>query len=640
MDYNKMLKAIDKAEIVSFDIYDTLVVRNVLKPTDIFKIVEFRVQSELGVNIADFEKKRILAESMARKNKKREVSLKDIYDNLDYGLELSHDIMDCEMKIELEYSQARSDMKNVYDYCCKNNKKIVITTDIYLPKEYIKSLLDKCGYKKYDWLLVSSDIGFRKRDGSLFTYLINTVKVYPRDIIHIGDNKKSDCIQARKKGIKSFQVNRITNQVLPHYTQNQAFHVTAMQNSSFIAFVNNNITKQWNSSYKFGYTTLGLPLLGFCEWVYKNAKETKKYFLARDGYLIMQVYLTLYPEEYNFVHYLYLSRKALRVPKLFIDEEFSDIIESFPELSHYDDDIIFDLYNVSDFVQENWRKIHPSSYVDCNSRRSLLQDSNCHDLLQFIKEYDKDRLSSQFELLKDYLNQEDFRGKVALIDVGWRGSAQININNICKARKIEVDISGFYFGVEDSGFSNEEYKSQMHGFFWDWGMSNTTSRAILCGKKGIFECMFLSSEGSTEGYERGDDGIVVPVRSRANSEESNIIDKIQDGALFFTDSFKSYAKRMPNYNSESAAAGLVDFLNYPTMEDMIIGDVKFENYNRSYIAKPKPISSYLKKNNSYITDLKSSVWKVGFLKRSLGLPKIGIKYFNGLYGMYRRMKGQ
>ena len=86
MDYNKMLKAIDKAEIVSFDIYDTLVVRNVLKPTDIFKIVEFRVQSELGVNIADFEKKRILAESMARKNKKREVSLKDIYDNLDYGL--------------------------------------------------------------------------------------------------------------------------------------------------------------------------------------------------------------------------------------------------------------------------------------------------------------------------------------------------------------------------------------------------------------------------------------------------------------------------------------------------------------------------------------------------------------------------
>lgn len=633
-----MLNGIKKAKIVSFDIYDTLVVRNVLKPTDIFKIVELRAPDELSITIAGFENKRILAERIARKNKKTEVTLKDIYDNLDYTCELSRKIMNFEMQIELEYSQARSDIKSVYDYCCEHKKRIAITTDIYLPKEYIKSLLNKCGYRNYEWLFVSSDVGYRKRNGSLFTYLISAVKVNPKEIIHIGDNRKSDFIQARIKGIKSYQVNKISDEIPSHYFQNSCFDISTIQNSCFIAFLINNMPKQRDSSFKLGYTLLGLPLLGFCEWVYKNTKGSKKYFLARDGYLIMRAYLILYPAEKNFVHYLYISRKALRAPKLFIAEEFSDIIVTFPDLSHYDDDTIFNLYGVSDLVRENWRKINTTSYVDCNSRGKLLQDRSCIELLRYIKENEKERLSSQFDLLKDYLIQEDFNGKVALIDVGWRGSAQINLKDICTMGGIKADISGFYFGVEDSRICKEEYQSHMHGFLWDWEMNNAASRAILhglSGKKGVFESMFLSAEGSTEEYRRVTEGLVIPIRSCAISEESNIVAEIQDGALFLIDSIKCYTEKLPNYDSNSAAAGLIDFLAYPILEDMVIGDIQFENYKKSYIAKPKPIGAYLRAPYSYIADLKSSVWKAGFLKRSLRIPKVGIKWLNGLYNIFR-----
>ena len=74
VDADKILKEIKNYDIVSFDIFDTLLKRNVKEPTDVFSYMEKKYQ------INGFREKRIEAEKAARKKKNGlEISLEDIY---------------------------------------------------------------------------------------------------------------------------------------------------------------------------------------------------------------------------------------------------------------------------------------------------------------------------------------------------------------------------------------------------------------------------------------------------------------------------------------------------------------------------------------------------------------------------------
>ena len=68
MEYEKMSikKKIEDAKIVSFDVFDTLLLRNVCKPIDVFDIVENLYSNRYREKI-EFKKLRIEAE---KKNQK------------------------------------------------------------------------------------------------------------------------------------------------------------------------------------------------------------------------------------------------------------------------------------------------------------------------------------------------------------------------------------------------------------------------------------------------------------------------------------------------------------------------------------------------------------------------------------------
>ena len=55
----KIRQLIDKNEVISFDLYDTLIMRTVCNPNDVFKIVERKLEKKTGKKIAyyDFSKK-------------------------------------------------------------------------------------------------------------------------------------------------------------------------------------------------------------------------------------------------------------------------------------------------------------------------------------------------------------------------------------------------------------------------------------------------------------------------------------------------------------------------------------------------------------------------------------------------------
>ena len=62
INYKNAYKLIDKADIVSFDVFDTLITRMVSNPTQIFDIVQEEYNKKNKKRIYDFKKNRIYSE--------------------------------------------------------------------------------------------------------------------------------------------------------------------------------------------------------------------------------------------------------------------------------------------------------------------------------------------------------------------------------------------------------------------------------------------------------------------------------------------------------------------------------------------------------------------------------------------------
>ena len=74
---------------------------------------------------------------------------------------------------------------------------------MYLPLEIITSILVNNQINGYEKIYLSSEMGMTKHAGTLYNYVLTENNIKASQILHIGDNKNSDILQARKKGIKT-----------------------------------------------------------------------------------------------------------------------------------------------------------------------------------------------------------------------------------------------------------------------------------------------------------------------------------------------------------------------------------------------------------------------------------------------------
>lgn len=82
--------------------------------------------------------------------------------------------------------------------------KIILVSDMYWPVEYIRRLLNNCGFNlELDGIYVSCDYGESKANGKLFDVIMQKLDLLPDEIHHTGDNIHSDYINPISKGIKA-----------------------------------------------------------------------------------------------------------------------------------------------------------------------------------------------------------------------------------------------------------------------------------------------------------------------------------------------------------------------------------------------------------------------------------------------------
>ncbi|WP_049887999.1 hypothetical protein [Roseburia inulinivorans] len=152
----KYIDKLKKYDVISFDVFDTLIFRPISQPTDIFYFIGERME------ISDFKNIRIWAEGDARvkcmqKNGHMEVTLEDIWKNLAEDVGCSKEIgMKVEQEIELSLCYANPFMLDVWKELKKMGKKMIVVSDMYLSRDIIKKLLkmlDLWIVKKYMFLV-------------------------------------------------------------------------------------------------------------------------------------------------------------------------------------------------------------------------------------------------------------------------------------------------------------------------------------------------------------------------------------------------------------------------------------------------------------------------------------------------------
>lgn len=140
-------------EYISFDIFDTLIVRPFWKPEDIFMILDQEFSEKFDtINIVDFSTMRIQAEQIARSDssKGEEITLDDIYSEINKILKIDLDSLEKikrrEIELELEYCYPRQTGKELYNYAISIKKKSNLDFGhVFVVKSYKRNI-------KEEWL--------------------------------------------------------------------------------------------------------------------------------------------------------------------------------------------------------------------------------------------------------------------------------------------------------------------------------------------------------------------------------------------------------------------------------------------------------------------------------------------------------
>lgn len=631
ISYKDLEGRLKRYDEVSFDIFDTLIKRNVPKPIDVFQLME----ECLGYD--DFCKNRVGAEIEARKLS-GEVTLKDIYTVM---TSYDDDIKDILMAAEIEYESnlcvVNKDMIDIYNSIVKN-KRVFLISDMYLSKEVIESILEKNNITGYDELIISNEIGKNKSNGELFKYVIAKYKC--KNICHIGNNFMADYISARKSGLKAYKIKTNTYRLPKKYT------IDTNKGQYLESFLSNNHDAKRDYFYNFGYERFGPVLYGFIKWMYEDLKKEgiqEVYFMARDGYIMQKVYRELGYNNDIPDKYFEASRRSLRVPSYCDDYNLENVIKESPLLSTTNMEQLLDSLGLE--ISDYKEKIEKYGFtLEEHIKRDELINND-----QFIKFYEEikqdviDNSSTEKENLIKYLKQYDFNKKIAIVDIGWGGSMQKNLIQTLDNQGISNNITGYYLGLSKKSKQNlaaNGYKAK--GYLFDC-LNNDTDKDVVIAFRPLFETLFLEQSGSVKCYETHEDGKTVAVRYEYEyvkdgelSHEAKKVRNIQSGAVDFARDFKnSKVSLYINSDEEILFKYMYETGTNPNMEDVRkFGDfIFFNNGCGNYLAKPQKIRKYVVNPKKCLSDLSESQWKLGFLKYIIKIPFPYLRLYIKLHRM-------
>lgn len=617
---------LSKYRYVSFDIFDTLIKRSVAKPTDLFRLIEINYD-QIRRCKSGFEQKRIIAEQNARRELNRPITLEEIYEKL--RKEFGHDadkLKEMEVHMEIEGCQPNPPYVKMMNQCLEEGKTVVLISDMYLSSDIVKTMLEKCGIKGYHRLYISCEWNARKADGSLFRKVLEDLNLFPYQMVHVGDNLRSDYIMPISMGVQAKWIRNDQKQmckVPDTISSKSAFIFRTLQSCI------RNCSAEMNEWEYLGCKTFGPLLYGFSQWLIKQLSKDDiqdVYFLARDGFMLQRAF-----EKFNIkgirIHYLLCSRRSYQVPLIWRKPAFEDVILPLCQIDKMSLRIFMKRIGLDPqkYINQIYEKGLSLDYVYKN--RSFYSAPEIREFYQEIQEDVIQNSKIEYDGLLAYLQSQNFEDKIAVVDIGYQGSMQYALSSILQAEGKNISVMGYYVNVDTDSPLIREGKVNAKGYIHDSAPFNMLKKRGV--QKGLFEIQFLESHGSTHRFMlKGKDVEIeyAPFEYERNNsskvDEMTIISDYQSGALslveYMLEHFKQGLLEIP---TDVALCEFIRFSTKPTVKEATtLGDFRFYGSVQTYVACPQKISTYLLHPKLLKSDFLKSIWRTGFLRRLVRIP--------------------
>ena len=504
---------IDRVQVISFDIFDTLITRSVSDPNTVFDIIEYRYTLNQAAPLSIFEQRMNTAGKVlsSYNGEIDDISIDEIYRNMP----LYRDA-EIEKKTEIDICITHPMGKELYDYAISQGKSIYITSDMYLDSLTVKAILNNNGYSKWDAFFLSSEKGCKKDTGRLFNLVSQHAKlnnITVNNILHIGDNWQGDIKHAREAGINAVrfaplyesrhQLIELDNSTL----LSQAGRIWHSFSTQAVRLWREKCPEQASDFYtRIGFELTG-PLASMmaihARQLASQYKTKDVVFMARDGRIMYKAFCEIYDKEIKEgklkPKYLHLSRSTV-VPATFSNPlTANDIFFIIDGLHLAIKDVNYflskaGLINESSNIEEivgkyfNNRHVIPT-WEEMGALTSMLSELSGHI---YIANKSKRKSLEKYLELHGLLSRTN--KDVIVVDVGWMLNIQSRLVNFIKKTGALTSLVGAYVGSRDRINKQLDHHSLL------FNNSEPSQWAKFLEKNvTLFEILFSAPEPSANG---------------------------------------------------------------------------------------------------------------------------------------------
>lgn len=544
---SQLLKKAEGYDVLSFDIFDTLLMRKTLVPEDVFTIIGSKA-AERKINISDFKDARMRAQLESGLSNP---NIYEIYDCLQETVHISdeqkRELLELEIETEEEVLIPRAEMVSVLRWAKEKGKKVILVSDMYIPESILRKVLKRNDIEDFDALYISCDYKRLKLEG-LFEDAFSDEN--GQSILHIGDSYINDGICAGMIGIDYCLVCSAYESMIRTPWKECLNQLKGINDRSILGLCISHIFNNpfilgesggelsFKEERDFGYSVMGPVIVSFLIWMLEKVAHSgieKILFASRDGYIVKKLYdyvvCNRKLEETPSSLYFYTSRKVAVISNMANEAIINLLIDISRDISPKE--MIVNVFGLDE------KDVFPCSDEDYESPHPYVWK-------HVDKIFDKSEITK-----KRYYRYMGNVGlqigkKYAFFDFVSSGTCQKSL-----LRYVPFDLCGYYFA-----WNSDEDKSE-YGIdaFYD------KDDVYFMENYKIIEMFMTSYEPSVSDFD--ENGQPVFSKELRSEKEIKIVKEIHEVILDYGKDFFDYlyiAGDKPNHKLPVAMFSSIDLL--------------------------------------------------------------------------------
>jgi FMN phosphatase YigB (HAD superfamily) len=608
----------DAVDVVSTDVFDSLVWRRTVEPADVF--------TELGEWLAGrgmlapsldpgaFGRLRRLAEERVRADRKTsqgetEIRLTEIYEALPdwvFNGRPGEEAMAEELELELEIIVPDLDVVELLSHAAEHGKTIVAISDIYFSSDQLRHMLaqPQLGSLPFRHIFTSSDHREGK-GGRLFDIALAALGCDPVRMVHIGDNEEADIRSADARGIRTVFLEKRSPRLealldreemfgrapftkgtsRPNPRSAVDFGLTALRAKTEHRTEARAVPSGLRAHWRFGASVLGPVLSGFAEWVHRETRALgaeRAHCLMREGEFLSEFVTGAAPamDAPVAAEKLWLSRFVATRAAIgaATEQELERLMfgPAPPTVAEFCRRLDLEVHEIAPLAGHA-----ETTLYDPIVRRLVLDAILDDEALKGRVVADARRLRER--VVDSVLKAAPGEAPIVVVDIGWGATIQQRLAEALGHAGVEREVAGLYLMTNDVAGLGVTRGHRIAGFLMNCGSPDHLANTVMRAPE-ILEQSLMPDFGTQVGI--AEDLSPILADSSIPPQQSAEAAAVRRGAFAFQRDYVRYRTVLPAksislaHARDDLAAVLTRAVVAPTAEEVAAfgGWVHDENF--------------------------------------------------------------